>query len=127
VLEQKQPATRVVADFDVSEHSVRKWAGERAAAGADEQSEALRRQRLTSYVIARRLGPPLSTAGGVLRRLGRGRRKSLDPPALVVRYQRQCPGELVHLDTNELGRIAGIGHRITGCRSGRVSRHRGIG
>jgi Integrase core domain/Caspase domain len=63
----------------------------------------------------------------VLRRLGLGRLKRLDPPAPVVRYQRQRPGELVHIDTKKLGRIAGIGHRITGRRSGMVNRHRGIG
>jgi len=45
----------------------------------------------------------------------------------------QCPlgvgirSELVHIDTKKLGRIAGIGHRITGRRSGMVNRHRGIG
>jgi hypothetical protein len=77
-------------------------------------------------VIARRLGLPLSTVGGVLRRLGLGL-KRLDPPAPVVRYQRQRPGELVHIDTKKLGRIAGIGHRITGRRSGMANRHRGIG
>ena len=85
--------------------------------------EMLRRQRLTSPVIARRLGLPLSTVGGVLRRLGLGRLKRLDPPAAVVRYQRERPGELVHIDTKKLGRIAGIGHRITGV----INRHRGSG
>ena len=89
--------------------------------------EALRRQRLTSPGIARRLGLPLSTVGCVLRRLGLGRLKSLDPPAQVVRYQRERPGELIHIDTKKLGRIAGIGHRITGRRSGMINRHRGIG
>ncbi len=44
----------------------------------------------------------------------------------VVRYQREHPGELVHLDVKKFGRINGIGHRITGDRSaGR--RNRGIG
>jgi transposase InsO family protein len=88
---------------------------------------ALRRPRLTSPAIARRLGLPLSTVGCVLRRLGLGRLESLDPPAAVVRYQSQRPGELVHIDTKKLGKIAGIGHRITGRRSGMVNRHRGIG
>jgi hypothetical protein len=78
-------------------------------------------------VIARRIGLPLSTVGGILRRPGLGRLKSLDAPAPVVRYQRQRPGELIHIDTKKLGRIAGIGHRITGRRSGMVNRHRGIG
>jgi transposase InsO family protein len=147
VLEQKQPATKVGADFGVSERTVRKWlarwrAGgepalnDRSSAPARQRRppseqvaaiDALRRQRLTSPVIARRLGLPLSTVGGILRRLGLGRLKSLDPPAAVVRYQRERPGELVHIDTKKLGRIAGIGHRITGRRSGVVNRHRGIG
>ena len=147
VLEQKQPAARVAADLGVSERTVRKWlarwrAGgepalnDRSSAPARQRRlpseqvaaiEALRRQRLTSPVIARRLSLPLSTVGGILRRLGLGRLKSLDPRAPVVRYQRQRPGELVHIDTKKLGRITGIGHRITGRRSGMINRHRGIG
>jgi hypothetical protein len=79
--------------------------------------EALGRQRLTSPVIACRHGLPLSTVGSVLRRLGLGRLNRLDPPAPVVRYQRQRPGELVRIDTKKLGRIGGIGHRITDRRS----------
>ncbi len=35
-------------------------------------------------------------------------------------------GDLLHLDTKKLGRIAGLGHRITG-RLGNVNRHKGIG
>jgi hypothetical protein len=53
--------------------------------------EALRRQRLTSPVIARRLRLPLSTVGCVLRRLGLSRLKTLDPPVPVVRYERARP------------------------------------
>jgi transposase InsO family protein len=147
VLAQKQPAARVAVDFGVSERTVRKWLARWRAGGEpalnDRSSapvrrrrlpatqvaaiEALRRQRLTSPVIARRLGLPLSTVGTVLRRRGLGRLKRLDPPAPVVRYQRERPGELVHIDTKKLGKIAGIGHRITGRRSGMVNRHRGIG
>ena len=147
VLEEKQPAIKVAADFGVSERTVRKWlarwrAGgepalnDRSSAPARQRRrppeqvaaiEALRRQRLTSPVIARRLGLPLSTVGGILRRRGLGRLKRLDPPAPVVRYQRERPGELVHIDTKKLGKIAGIGHRITGRHSGMINRHRGIG
>jgi transposase-like protein len=147
VREQKQPAARVAADFGVSERTVRKWlarwrAGgepalnDRSSAPARQRRlapervaaiEALRRQRLTSPVIARRLGLPLSTVGGILRRLGLGRLKRLDPPVPAMRYQRERPGELIHIDTKKLGRIAGIGHRITGRRSGMSNRHRGIG
>ena len=44
-----------------------------------------------------------------------------------MRYERERPGELIHLDTKKLGRIAGVGHRITGRRTGAVNRHHGIG
>jgi transposase InsO family protein len=147
VLEQRQPASRVAADFGVSERTVRKWLARWRAGGEPALNDrssaparqrrlppeqvaaiaAFRRQRLTSPVIARRLGLPLSTVGTVLRRLGLGRLKHLDPPAPVVRYQRERPGELIHIDTKKLGKIAGLGHRITGRRSGMVNRHRGIG
>jgi transposase InsO family protein len=45
----------------------------------------------------------------------------------IRRYERQNPGELIHLDIKKLGRIGSIGHRITGRSAGAVNRHRGIG
>ena len=42
----------------------------------------------------------------------------------VCRYERASPGELLHIDTKRLGRIQGVGHRITGQRQ---HRNRGIG
>jgi len=92
----------------------------------DAAIERLRRQRMPGEQIARQLGLPRSTVGAVLRRLGLGRLKALDPPAPVVRYQRERPGELLHIDTKKLGRIDGVGHRITGQHSGMV-KSRGIG
>jgi transposase InsO family protein len=86
--------------------------------------ERLRRQRLSGPKIAARLGMPRSTVGLILRRLGLGRLKALEAPAPVIRYERARPGELIHIDTKKLGRIDGIGHRITGDRQGR---NRGIG
>ena len=88
--------------------------------------ERLRRQRMTGPQIARQLAMPRSTVGVVLRRLGLGRLANLDPKPPVIRYQRQRPGELIHIDTKKLGRIDGIGHRITGYHTG-VNRNRGIG
>jgi len=70
---------------------------------------------------------PVSTVGAILRRLGLGKLAALEPKPAVVRYQRQWPGELIHLDSKKLGRIAGIGHRITGRAGGTVNRHHGIG
>src|SRR5947209_15571306 len=70
---------------------------------------------------------PVSTVGAILRRLGLGKLAALDPKPAVIRYERERPGELIHLDTKKLGRIAGVGHRITGRRPGAVNRHHGIG
>jgi transposase InsO family protein len=92
----------------------------------DAEIERLRRERLTGNRIAQRLGLPRSTVGAVLRRMGLGRLKALDPPAAAVRYQRERPGELLHLDTKKLGRIDGVGHRITGHHAGH-HRARGVG
>jgi len=48
--------------------------------------------------------------------------KDLVPPEPVRRYEREHPGELIHLDTKKLGKIDGIGHRITGDRRGQSNR-----
>ena len=87
---------------------------------------ALRRDRLSGPAIARRLARPVSTIGVVLRRHGLGRLSALDPRPPVTRYEREQPGELIHIDIKKLGRINGVGHRITGNRSGQ-SNGRGIG
>lgn len=64
--------------------------------------------------------------GAILRRIGLGRLSSLDVRPPVLRYERQHPGELIHVDTKKLGRIDVIGHRITGSRTGQSSK-RGTG
>jgi len=89
--------------------------------------ERLRRRRISGPAIARQLKIPVSTVGAILRRLGLGKLAALDPKPVAVRYERQRPGELIHIDSKKLGRIAGIGHRITGRTRGAVNRHHGIG
>ena len=76
---------------------------------------ALRRLRFTGPQIAELLGMALSTVSGILTRIGMGRlgRLGLEPAA---RYERERPGELVHIDVKKLGRIIVPGHRITGNR-----------
>lgn len=96
----------------------------RLAGHEEEEIEKLRRQRLTGPAIARQLGRPLSTVGVVLRRRGLGRLAALDPRPPVIRYQRQQPGELIHIDIKKLGRIARPSHRVTGNRRDSVE---GIG
>lgn len=86
--------------------------------------ERLRRLRWSGPRIARTTGIPCSTVGAILRRLGLGRWKALDERPPVVRYERAGAGELIHIDTKKLGRIGGVGHRITGDRT---NRKRGIG
>jgi transposase InsO family protein/transposase len=77
---------------------------------------ALRRLRFTGPEIAEVLERPLSTVSGILTRIGMGRlgRLGLEP---AQRYERERPGELVHIDIKKLGRIQrGAGHRMTGRR-----------
>ena len=90
-----------------------------------EQILHLRRQRRTGRLICRRLGVSAATVSRVLRRAHLSRWRDLEPRPPVLRYQREHPGELLHLDTKKLGRITHIGHRITGDR--RRSRGRGVG
>jgi transposase InsO family protein len=101
--------------------SPRKTSPERTA-----EIERLRRQRMSGPAIARGLGLPRSTVGAVLRRIGLGKLKALEPKLAANRYERAAPGELIHLDIKSLGKIDGLGHRITGDRAGQ-SRNRGIG
>ncbi len=88
--------------------------------------ERLRRERRTGPQIARELGLPRSTVGAVLRRLGLGRLRALEAKPEIIRYEREKPGELIHIDIKKLGRINGVGHRITGDRTGQ-SNKRGTG
>jgi len=88
--------------------------------------ERLRRERWTGPQIARELGMAVSTVGAWLRRLGLGKLSALEPKPEVIRYERAAPGELIHIDIKSLGKIDGVGHRITGQHE-RHHRARGIG
>jgi transposase InsO family protein len=74
------------------------------------------------------LGRPRSTVYGVLARHGRSRLDHTDRPTGVpIRYERDHPGELVHIDVKKLGRIPdGGGHRMLG-RSSATRRAKGNG
>jgi transposase InsO family protein len=78
---------------------------------------ALRKLRMTAAEIAICLEMPLSTVSAVLLRIGLGKLSRLEPPEPPNRYERQLPGELVHVDIKKLGRIRGAGHRVTGHRA----------
>jgi transposase InsO family protein/transposase-like protein len=138
VLEQGWSLAEAAAAAGVSDRTCRKWRDRYLAEGeaglldrssapqsiphrtADELVEAivlLRKLRMTAAEIAFCLGMALSTVSAVLLRVGLGKLSRLEPPEPPNRYQRQRPGELVHVDVKKLGRIrGGAGHRITGRR-----------
>ncbi len=137
VVEGRERRAHVAGAFGVSARTVSKWVRRWQVSGAgglaDRSSrprrcphqvpgrtvrriERLRRRRWTGPAIAQRLGVPVSTVGLTLRRLGLSRLRTLEPRPPVVRYERARPGELVHVDTKKLARIARIGHRIHGDR-----------
>ena len=142
-----QGAAEVAAAFAVSVRTVRKWLARfHAGGGAALSNRAsaparvsgrlaeatvtlilhLRRSlRLTGAAIAARLGLARSTVARWLRREGLGQLARIDPPEPVRRYQRERPGELIHLDIRKLGRFDQPGHRVTGTRVG--CRNRGAG
>jgi transposase InsO family protein len=91
-----------------------------------EQVEVLRRQRRTGKQIAAELHISPATVSRVLTRLGLNRISALEPATPVRRYERQKPGEMIHIDIKKLGRFNKIGHRITGDRTGQSNR-RGAG
>ena len=79
-----------------------------------------RRYRWTGGQIAEAVGVSKATAARTLRQLGLARLSSLEPVAPVLRYEWPRPGQMLHLDIKKLGRIARVGHRMTGDRRDRT-------
>ena len=128
VLEEGWSVAAAAESMGVSRATAHKWLRrfkDEGLQGLEDRSSApLRRPRaLSSKEVKRildrrrrskhgphRLGPDLghtrSTIYGVLARNGLSRLSSLDrPTAVVVRYERARPGELVHIDVKKLWRI----------------------
>ena len=145
VIDQEPPAV-VAAALRISPRTVYKWlrrfAGEGVAGLAQRSSRPhrspratpprvvqrilrLRTRRFTGPEIADQLGLPPSTVGRVLQRAGMGRIKE-PASASGPRYERDTPGELVHVDTKGLDRFTAVGHRIHGNRS-KAGRRTGLG
>jgi transposase InsO family protein len=76
------------------------------------------------HVIGWATGVAASTVHAILRRHGCSELKPRLPRAAIVRYEREWPGELVHVDVKKLGRIVRPSHRVTGDRR---DRNRGAG
>jgi transposase InsO family protein len=136
VVEERWTLTKAATAAEVSVRCARKWVGRYRAEGelglfdrssapnviphrTDEHRieaiAALRRLRFTGPEIAEILGMALSTVSGILTRIGMGKlgRLGLEP---AQRYERERPGELIHVDVKKLGRIIRPGHRVTGRR-----------
>ena len=79
------------------------------------------------HLMAGRLGVSRSTIYAVLRRRGLSRLRDLDRPTGVpIRYERDCPGELVHVDIKKLAKVPDEGGwRIHG--RGKAGRNQRVG
>jgi len=125
----------------VSAVTARKWLGRYLAEGAqgllDKSSRPakspraiepnvalaiveLRRKLFLQARIASYMGVSKATVSRVLRRAGLSRLSDLQPEEPVQRYEREAPGELLHIDIKKLGRFDKVGHRITGDRTQRA-------
>ena len=125
-VEQKVLLARAAEAAGVSERTASKWVARyrrEGVAGLEDRSSAppacprrtreervaaiaaLRRLRMTAAEIAEMLAMPLSTVSAVLLRIGLGKRSRLEPLEPRNRYERERPGELVHVDVKKLGRI----------------------
>lgn len=91
-----------------------------------ERIESLRRQRMPGKEIATTVGVSPATVSRVLKRLGLSKLSALEPAEPPRRYEREHPGELIHIDIKKLGKFNRVGHRITGDRKGQ-SNSRGVG
>jgi len=113
---------RACREFGLLDHSsAPRRVANRTCERRIEAIAALRRLRFTGPEIAELLQMPLSTVSGILTRIGMGRLGRLGLEA-VERYQRERPGELIHVDVKKLGRIARPGHRVLGGQGARAAR-----
>jgi transposase InsO family protein len=74
------------------------------------------------HVIGWATGVAASTVHAILRRHGCSRLRPRTSRGEIVRYERERPGELLHIDCKKLGRILVPGHRVHGDRSRRAPR-----
>lgn len=146
-IEAGVPLKAAARVFDVSIRTVRKWwrrhrdegpAGLRDRSSRPHHSpratpaplqlaaKVLRRQQWTCAQIGRALSVSAATVARILRRAGLSGRGRLEAPPMSARYEHPRVGDLLHVDIKKLGRVQGLGHRITG-RSAGVHRLRGVG
>ena len=79
-----------------------------------DEIESLRRERNTQAQIAEATGLSRATVSRILQRRGLSRLSCLEPREPRPRYERETPGEIIHLDIKKLGRFSAPGHRTRG-------------
>ncbi|WP_406147790.1 IS481 family transposase [Streptomyces sp. NBC_01012] len=142
-----RPVAHVAAEMGISRATAHKWMRRWRAEGEvglhDRSSSPLTTPHRTPAAIeaqvcdlrrSRKLGParigpilglPASTVHRILTRQGLHRLAWLDRPTgtVIRRYERERPGELIHVDVKKLGRIPdGGGHKVLGRQAGRATR-----
>ena len=141
ITERGLSASDAAARHGVSAPTARKWLARYLADGAsglldkssrpDKSPRAiaphvalaiveLRRKLFLQARIASYMGVSRATVSRVLRRAGLSRLSDLRPDEPVQRYEREHPGELLHIDIKKLARFDKVGHRITGDRAQRA-------
>ena len=145
-IEEHLPLPTLAAQAGISIRTAYKWLARYRAGGASalvdrrsvrrtqrrtldpqqlQRAIDLRHERCTLRRVARVLAAPLATVGRVLKALGLGRLKNLQPAEPVRRYQWARAGDMIHVDTKQLACFERVGHRITGDR--RLGCSRGAG
>lgn len=72
---------------------------------------------MPAFAIANMLKLAYSTVCRILKRHGLNRRRDILLPPKPRRYERETPGEIIHIDIKKLAKINGVGHRIHGDRT----------
>src|SRR4051812_30390363 len=101
----------------LTDRSSKPHGGRATTAETRNQIVMLRRERRTMRQVAVLAGVSTSTVARVCKAAGLSRLRSLEPIPPPIRYERDNPGELLHIDTKRLGRFDAVGHRITRKRS----------
>lgn len=110
---QLQGAAGLLERSSRPHHSPRRTPADKA-----ERVCALRRNHRLTYVqIGERLNLSKSTVARLCARAGLNKLPGVQDVAPVRRYERDKPGELLHLDMKKLGRFERPGHRVTGDRT----------
>jgi transposase InsO family protein len=148
VVDEEWPLRRAAERFQVAVSTAKKWADRYRQSGAAGMADRSSRphtsprrtptrteRRIIKVRVLRRWGPARiayllrlvpSTVHRVLARFGLARLADLDRATghVIRRYERQRPGELVHVDIKKLGNIPdGGGHRALGRQPGRKTRN----